>query len=215
MARTGPTATVATGVMAAMATEPSRLLTKLAALLHAEQGTLRFSEDALAKVGAVIEVSARLKDEAHGAAALTEVIRLAIALDEGGHTDAAKAIRASLLASPAAVKRLAAVRERDKVTHERFERFTESERARTAPHLEAEVQAGLSLKALLPAGVGRRLERSVEAPSPAPEGARHRSDGPRAKGRPPEPEVGLPGEGEGPELAPSARGAGRRSFDVG
>lgn len=175
-----------------MATEPSRVLTKLAALLQEEQGALHFSEEALAKVGAVVEVAARLPDDTHASQALADVIRLGIALGDGGHPAAADGLMKMVRGSPAAVKRLAALRQRDKATFERFERFTQAPSRKVAPSLDQEVSDGVSLKSLLPVGSAGRLERPAATPAAGPAPTSRGRSAPRARGKPPAPESGLP-----------------------
>lgn len=163
-----PTARMVTATVAMATEEPSRVLKKIGALLEEEQGRLRFSQLSLEKVGALVEVAARIPDESKGLEALYDVVRLSIALEDKGHRAPSASLQALLRASPAALKRLQAGRQKDKATYERFARFTSAEADRTAPRIDAAPPtSGVSLKALLPPGVGQRLEpRPKDAPPP-------------------------------------------------
>ena len=137
--------------------EPSRVMKTLGGLLAEDDAGLFFPEPALAKVQAVVEVAARLLD-ARGVAALYDIVKLSLALEDRGHARPAQALKAALRASPAALRRLATAQERDKATYAALLRFSDAKEVKQAPRIDEAPQDGVSLKSLLRPGVGQRLD---------------------------------------------------------
>jgi hypothetical protein len=136
---------------------PSRVMTRLAALMIETKDGLQFPPPAQAKVAAVVEVAARIPDEVRGVQALYDVARLALALADAGHAKASATLQDILRRSPAARARLAAVRSGEALVARRFEAFHGGAEPKRAPRIDGP-SAGVALKALLPPGVGRRLD---------------------------------------------------------
>lgn len=143
-------------------TDPSRVLQKVGALLVEDADGLHFPDEALPKLQAVVEVAARVTD-ARGLDALHDLVKLSLALADGGHARGADAVKAALRGSPAALRRLATARERDKDIHAALERFTDARAVKRAPRIDQAVDAGVALKDLLRPGVGQRLDATERA----------------------------------------------------
>lgn len=142
--------------------EPSRVLIQLGKLLEETEAGLHFSGPALEKVGALIEVAARVRDVPRGVEALYDVVRLSFALDQEGHHEAAGALHACLRASPAALLRLRDARHQEAGAYARFEAFSERKELRRAPQIEDEApEQSICLKDLLEPGAGLRRERAA------------------------------------------------------
>lgn len=140
--------------------KPSRLLRNVGRFLVRTQNGMHFPPRAQEKIAALVEVAARLKNQAKGRAALFDLIRLSIALAESGHLDASKTIRSILKDSVPALQVLAG-RPRD--SRKEFERFQPShgdKSMKRAPRFDETSGEGSTLKDLFPHRLGQRLDTS-------------------------------------------------------
>lgn len=136
----------------------SRVQQKIAALLVERAGILSFPEAAVAKVAAVVEVAARLPDRARGDAALYDLMALLVALARQGHQVAADQISMVFRTSPAALTRLAELKERMEPRETPLMKFSDLKEVKRAPRQDAPPPPStLQLKQLLTPS--RRLER--------------------------------------------------------
>jgi hypothetical protein len=136
----------------------SRVQLKIARLLVDRAGILCFPEGAVAKVAAVVEVAARLPDRTRGDGALYDLMALMVALARQGHQVAADQLSMVFRTSPAALTRLAELKERMEPRETPLMKFSDLKAVKRAPQQgAAPPPATIQLKQLLTPS--RRLER--------------------------------------------------------
>ncbi|MEQ8277121.1 MAG: hypothetical protein RMA76_31130 [Deltaproteobacteria bacterium] len=144
---------------------PSRIAQRVAALLVTEGETLVFPPPAMAKVRAIVEVAAYVKDH-RGVDALRTLVRLAVGLERGGYPRASQQLLGAISDSKAALRALAKHAEAEAAL---VASFVGTGVTRRAPQHDAKVE-GIPLRTILPVNVGRRLEpaarRGRRAPRP-------------------------------------------------